>query len=466
MAVIQPTLHLDRKMRIEDCPPYLTRARENKYTQENIKQIQDGMNSNDLAKRCVLQTNEALNYKNKQTYIIDNLIKADVPDQFFRKTQKYNWNIEKGRYQAISILSGIITACGLVEVVKKRAEHPVAVAIGVASLAGALFTAYNISRWNDASNQVKGWEKDPCEKIAQARSQAYKSGFRFVKQHNLRLIDPSNHAILLEEEVEYLYLEHCDNFYGSLLNKTVIGEQAQHEWLNLFTHYNPVARHVLEYAFGDVPDKYVQVCKDYEALHDQLSHLRYQFTQMRAQRRQETQNIIESIERNRQVALLPFNLIYDGYVENARQERDTKLIRAKVEEKAQIEEEYQSKVQKYMNYRRMASAPVNLYFDGQVANAGRELENILSQINRSESEAHAPYFNYSKGLLEYARNLKNQPAVHYEQPPLPQNFYHINEVQQPSAPPAADVFVVQAAVRPDGMSEAEYQQYLAFIQKK
>ncbi len=467
MAVIQPTLHLDRKMRIEDCPPYITRARENKYSIVDLCSIHGDMRDNNLAQRCVYQTNVDLNYKNKQTYIIDNLIKADVPDQNFLTIQRHIWKREKNWYLSISILSGIVTACGFVGAVKKRAEHPVAVAIGVASLAGAIFTAYTIFRWNDASNQVKGWEKDPCEKIAQARSQAYKSGFRFVKQHNLRLIDPSNHAILLQEEVEYLYESYFNSFCESLLDgKAVVGDAAQHQWLNDFTRDNPVARDVLEYAYRQVPDKFAQVSSDYEALHAQLSHLRDQFTQMRTQRRQETQNIMDDIERNRRAALLPLKLIYDGFVEEAGQEQNRKLSGANLERTAQIIHEYEMKVQKYKNYLRMASAPVHHYFDGQLANARRELKTILAQIDRSESAAHAPYFNYSKGLLEYARNLITQPMFEYVQQPLPQNAYNIPAVQQPSAPPAEHLFAEQAAVRPDGMSEAEYQQYLEFIQKK
>lgn len=402
---------------------------------------------------------------NKETWVIDHCIKAVIPSAEFRGAQVNLWSNARTKTQNFSILTGLIGAASAGGAIIKRGS-PMAIALGVISAVGFFFMAVEIYVVTRQTKQVEEWQKDPCQTILEKRDQAKSEGFLYVKTHNLKLDRTSLKAYITPEEVVGLY----DEYFEQFCNRLLAGEglrttdEAQHQWLNDFTSSNPVSEAVLTFACGLVPEKYAAVSRDYEALHQVLTDVRSQFKRMRTERQNEAERILKNIETNRHIALAPFDAMKAVAESRADQRHSEGLRKSKTpEEKAKNSQEYIDSIIKYDQYYRFATAPVNAYFDGQRQQANSALREAIEQINRHEASAHAPYYYYARRLLEHARVLHQQIDAQYEAQPLPQNDYNIPPVPVPSAPPAEEDFLRQAAEIPPGMSEADYEAYKRFM---
>lgn len=411
-------------------------------------------------------------------YEIDGVVRAKITSDAFRKEKAKHWEKVHEDTKQWSWVEGGMTGLLLAGTIATGilSSPLVATALGVATVAGLILTTYSISNTYEASRQIDGWKSSPLKKLAHERVRAYREGFAYVYNHDLKLYPddlklsgPSSHtAVLVPAEVLFLFDRYFKQFCEPLLTtREPTTDQGKKEWLDQFTHLNPVSQNALSYAHDGhmpIPEKYLRVSYDYEVLHSQLTDLRTEFNKLRDQRCDETRNIIRQIEYNRELALIPFKATLAYWENQALTERDTKLRQAEsVEDVEEIQEAYRSEMRKYQVYYLAAIVPVNLYYDNQVNQARSSLERILEEINRNEANSHAPYFNYAKELLNYAWQVKNTPHFVYQPQPFTPDA--VFQIPTPSAPPPEEINFMEDALhqRPPGMGDAEYVEYVRFV---
>ncbi len=411
-------------------------------------------------------------------YEIDGVVRAKITTDTFRKEKSKHWEKVHEETKQWSWIEGGVTGLLLAGTIATGilSAPMVAAALGAATIGGIILTAYSISNVYEATRQIDGWKSSPLKKLAHERVRAYDRGFAYVYEHNLKLYPddlklsgPSSHtAVLVPAEVLFLYDRYFKQFCDPLLTtREPTTSQGKKEWLDQFTHLNPVSQHALSYAHDGhmpIPEKYLRVSYDYEVLHAQLTDLRTEFNKLRDRRCDETRGIIHQIESHRELAMIPFKGMLAYWENQAIVIRDSKLSHAKtVEEVEEIHGEYRSEINKYHAYYLAAIVPVNMYYDTQVNRARASLENILEEIDRTEATSHAPYFNYAKGLLNYAWQVKNTPHFVYQPQPFTPDA--VFQIPAPSAPPMEEINFMEDALhqRPQGMGDTEYVEYVRFV---
>ncbi len=426
--------------------------------------------------------------KNRSVYEIDTAIQALVPSKVYCDGKINHW--EAKRFEAkkyawlegglTAVLASVATYSAYVASQAKNGTNPafLAAVLGVASIGTLIMSINNVSKAGEASRQIDGWKQSPIEKLAQERAKAYEKGFIYAKEKELKLYadklnmggPSSNKAVLVPSEVYFLFTRYVDSFGDRLLrNSHPTTEHGKKVWLDSFTTNNPVSKSILDYAhigyFTEVPEKYLRVSYDFDVLHAQLSELRSDFSKLRKQRKDETQAIVDGINSNRTLALLPFQGMHEYWLGQAKKERDDKLLTPNLsrEQVKVIHDKYAAEKARCDNLLAVASIPVNLYYDNQILSAKKTLKGILEQIDRNEASSHAPFYNYARSMLEFAMRAKNEPDIVY----VPLNFRpeQIFNVPVPSAPPLAAVdFVEQARQQiPKGLDQAQYVEYTRFI---
>lgn len=415
--------------------------------------------------------------QNKTVYRVD-VLRVKIPSEIFREEKAKYWEEERSQARTWGWIEGGLTVAFAAGAFVLKANPYVAGALGVAAVASLLFSAMNFTYASKASHQIDGWKTNPLEKIAAERKKAFREGFTYVYRNDLKLQGSSNRQVLLPSEVQFLFERHFDEFYQKLLPRQPSSEQGKKEWLDQFTNYNPVSGKLLAYAYdGRVPDRYAQVSYDYEVLLTQLTDLRGEFTKLRNKREKETTKIIQGINQNRDLALLPFQGMLAYWELQAKTEKDKKLEELKKtcvgeeelklfdesEPAKKVKDEYKSAVTKYQLYYAAAIIPVNAVFDKQVSDAKANLKDIMKEIKKNEASSHAPFFNYSWGLLDFARKIKQTPEFVYQHQVF--NAEQSFHIPTPSAPQVVNINFVQQAQqqKPQGIDDSNYSEYLKFV---
>lgn len=109
------------------------------------------------------------------------------------------------------------------------------------------------------------------------------------------------------------------------------------------------------------------------------------------------------------------DLILANYTSAAQKKRD-KLLRNKHSDKAKINKDYNRKIVQYHDNYRAAVTVIDLALQPRIDAAHRKLEQDLQSIKVNEDSAHAPYYNYARGLLEYAKQMQQDVKYSTEIP--------------------------------------------------
>ena len=406
----------------------------------------------------------------RSEYQIDQCLRVNVPSDALRLFMSKHWQAKEASARqnawtavGFSVLTGIGTFA------TAAYSFPIiSIALGVVTVASSIFSMISAARASSAASQKEGWERSPTDQITAERKKAYELGFRYVYERNLKLIHNSHHAVLLPNEVKFLFERYFEQFSQKLLSEQCFSDQQKKEWMDNFRTNNPVSKKLLEYAYGEIPLKYQMVSSDFENFKAFLQNIREEFRKIRAEKRKETDQIITNINVQRTAALLPFTAMLDYWISQAKEERDQALTNLKPEAgndttREKIKQDYKDAVSKYELYYAAAVLPLNAYFDSKVKEAEAQLNNILEIIHKDEIAAVAPHFQYAWGLLKFAARVYQDQYV-YDQPTFQPSF--VLNIPTPSAPPMIQINFVDRALHqhPQNMSPQDYEAYLRFMQ--
>lgn len=356
------------------------------------------------------------NINNKVSVVIDGVINAIVPSDGYRTEQKDAWGKEFTQKRNWTIVAGIATVLVAGGAYISKPKPPMT--LTMASVAGLIATVALGYRTWVASTEQAGWSINPVQVIAEKRSQAYREGFLFVKNNELRLDDRSATAAILPLEVNYLFKDYFDIKLLHLLSNDPTNDAQKKAWLDAFTSDNPVSQDVLKYAHKEptpIPVQYQKVSHDYEVLHAQLKEIRRYYEGLRTQALTEKNQTLGQIENNRRLLMITPDLILANYTSAAQKKRD-KLLRNKHSDKAKINKDYNRKIVQYHDNYRAAVTVIDLALQPRIDAAHRKLEQDLQSIKVNEDSAHAPYYNYARGLLEYAKQMQQDVKYSTEIP--------------------------------------------------
>ncbi len=402
-------------------------------------------------------------------FTIDGHIRAKVRSESFRVEKAGHWQEKLGTAKQWTwIQGGVAALIALGAAGAAAAEiHPyMVVAIGVCSVVCMVFCGMNLGRAFEASRQIEGWNANPAEKIAHERYRAYKEGFPYVFKNDLKLPPntTSNHQILLPFEVLSLFEKYFDKFCTDLLAKKPTSDGAKKDWLDRFTKYNPVAKAVLEFAYGNL-QSYEKVSSDYEVLHKHLTEIRNGYAKLRQNARQETQKVKNNINNSRNLALTPLELARQYYSEQADIDRQKNLKETTDPKKIlEIKNEYSTKLLKYWMFYQAAAAPINYLFDQQINEAENNLQSVLNKIKENEASSHAEHFDYAWELLEGAQGLKDKNHFSYNSPTFfsEEIVFDIPEI----SPAGVDDVEKAKKQKPKDFDDSQYREYLEFVAYK
>lgn len=405
---------------------------------------------------------------NTSTYTIDNLLQVQTVSDEFRKKEIQEWKDEKtsrGRKALGFGLGTVSCIAGSVAAGWYFAAGPLAVtALAVASVANLVFTVINYNKRAEAFKQIAGWERSPAHDLAEKRKAALEKGFVHVYESNLKLVKTSSQAYLHPAEVTYLFEQYFQDFCNNLLKEYPVLDVQTKNWMDQFKTHNPVASELLFYAYGAVPEKYIQVSKDFEAMHVFLKNLNKEFDQLGKERAKLTDKEIKDIENERYALLLPLSLALQHYKSSAKQQRDAALAQLHIADhigRRQVEVEYDAANNRYQMYHNIATAPINAIYDKRVNDAKTRLKDDLAKIKQNEASATAPHYNYARGLLECAFNISRGTGNFTSQTFNPQTMFTF---PAPSAPPFEAVNTqAQWNQAPTGVDPNYNEEFLNFV---
>lgn len=365
------------------------------------------------------------------TYDIDQCIRVTVPSNSFRSMAIQRWEERKSSHKTRAWSAVAITALSIGAAV---AYSPL---IAIASLISAVYAAIHFQRASQASTQIEGWKTDPAQKLALERKKAYENGFSHVYCNDLKLNERSHCAILLPFEVEYLFNRYYDRICTDLSAQKCVTDRQKKEWLDRFRADNPISEGVLRYVYGEVPQEYAALSRNFETIAASLRNIEVEFSNTRAQRKAEATQTINGIESQRTLACVVPNGALQYKLREARDERD-RQIQIGLLDRSEIEREYEAKKSKYYAIYAAALLPINIYFDGKVREAKEALNTVLNAISQQEANAFSPYYDYAKQIVASTAAIKNKDYVYNQQP-----FNPSQNLQLPPLPKIEINFIYQ-----------------------
>ncbi len=446
-------------------PKYLPEISACPHPSLNSSVIEQDVKKLNLQDRVKLVTPVDSSHPYCSIYSIDGHIQAKIPSESFRSEKKVlHWQEKLGTAKQWTWIQGGIAALIALGAAGAAAikVHPyIVVAIGVCSVVCAAICGMYLSRAFEASRQIKGWDTDPLEKIANERRKAYEDGFSYVFKNNLKLISNTSN-FLLPFEIEYLFKKYSDAFCDDLLSKKP-SNPTKKEWLRRFIDCNPIAKDVLTFVYGKVPEDYEKISLDYGILHNHLTNTHSEYIRLRENARQKTEEAKSNIDKQRESTLLPLQTLREHHLAQAFTDCKEKLkVETDPKKIQEIQKEYSAKVAKYHVIYAAAAVPANLGFDAQITKVENNLISVLTKIKENEASSRAWHFDCACKLLEDAKQLKQQPHLSYQSPAI---FFE-KTVFDISPPPLLKIDAIALAQATEALKKVErsiYSDYLTFL---
>lgn len=358
----------------------------------------------------------------RATYCIDQSIQVTVPSPEFREAMAKHWEGEESSRKVRAWSAVLLTIAGIAALFSPLPY------IALASVITAIYAGVQFYRAGEAGNQVAGWRVDPSQELATERAKAYEKGFLYAYKKELKLGASSQRAVLLPHEVEHLYHRYFDRTCLELSMQRCTQDGQKKRWLDRFLADNPLSESVLLYAFGEVPQRFAPLSRNFERLAASLRNVEAEFTALRGQRTTEAERAIQRIESQRSAAVAIPQSALQYKLNEAREERDQRRQVGEGVDPRQIERDYQSQKEGYEAVCQAAIVPINLYFDGKVHEAREALQQVLSAICGEEAHAFSPYYNYAQRMIAAALATRNLGYVYTEEPFNPVREFHIPEL--------------------------------------
>lgn len=372
------------------------------------------------------------------TYQVDQCIEAKVPSDNFRERAVQHWQGKQSSHKTHAW-----TAVGLTIASLGAIATPLPY-IALASLVTAVYAGVQFYKWGQTVHQIASWQLDPAIQIASERKKAYEKGFSYVYNNNLKLVDTSRHAVLLPHEVEYLYNRYFDHTCVDLLAQKCVTDQQKKKWLDAFSTDNPISQKVLMYVFERVPEIFAALSHNVESILASLKNIAKDFSNLRMQRNNEADRLLQEIESHRTTALTIPNAALKNKLSEARDAYHERRAYATGAYKDQLKKEYKLEKEKYKALHAVAVLPINLYFDGKAKEVRDELSATLALIARQEANAFSPYYEYSQNIMASVAAIKDPSFVYAQQP-----FNPVSNFQIPAPPKIEINFVYEPPAEVD-----------------
>ncbi|MGD0665861.1 MAG: hypothetical protein ABSA17_09100 [Rhabdochlamydiaceae bacterium] len=227
-------------------------------------------------------------------WVVDAAIKVEAPSDSFRKLQIDRWSMVR-------------------DVANKQESR-------------GLFELFEERVSTVATREKNNWNVSSVERVAMQRTLAYRNGFSYVYQNNLKL-DGKGHGVLHPIEVQTMYERYFSNFCSSLLKQDDLLDFECKSWLNTFFQYNPFSARLMKYGLNEVPEQLRELSEDFKQL--AIFYLRKDRTGMiSVEDKRITDELITSYEIERKALLLQPDLEQEQ-VDLINKAIDTKIEKAK-----------------------------------------------------------------------------------------------------------------------------------------
>lgn len=331
------------------------------------------------------------------------------------------------------------------------------VILGVGSLAASIL---GFVRMSQASHQVDQWNIDLPVAVANQRKVAFEEGLVSImhQDESSRGLPIRFAAILTATELQGLYHQ----FFGALVEEfgRCVSSQDQIALIERVASYSPLAQHVTSYA-KVFPEALYRM--------DWYIQEHYKFTEayntIEGRRREQEENVcdlaeekIAEVNRQEKQALSIIEETYLTYKEEADLERAHALSLAVGEHRlAEIEQDYQSKVDQAGLLRDIATSAIRQPYTSQRESIVRERDTCLHNIRVDRDTQLLPFFNYLRQLhIDAYRTYMGQGPAMYPQLGDPRQMYWFEQPvftqPAPSAPQIGTVYgdvVIQNQVDPN-----------------
>ena len=312
--------------------------------------------------------------ENVSNFTIDGVINAQVVSQSFRMASISYWTNWRTSYERGAWLCGTATIVGGVGTFASTKYQEL---FFVTALVGLVMTYFFMKWAQQATVQLTSWEMAPELAIAGDRKMAYKTGFAHVYDQKMKIGSDAKLPRLAPFEVTYLFEKYMGARCQELLSKEAPSSQEKNDWLKKFTSINPVSLAVLNYAYENVPNKFVKITQKYETLTGKLNAIRETAQKKRQGIERETTKQIQNAEKSKKVA--------DDIVDLGSTVFDDRKSRKMA--------------------RKGASLTTSIIASTQIHQATVEHGLKIATINQEENEALATHYNAAKKILEKAKKI-------------------------------------------------------------
>jgi hypothetical protein len=421
-------------------------------------------------------------------------VKVRCPSDAFRKHQKEQWHAEKTEAEKkhtwwvwTAIGSGVTAAAGAIGMVVEKpvlasylgktiADSPAAplllAAGAVTALVSLIFMSIESTAIAKAHEQINKWDASPAMKIGRERDYAHSQGFPYIYAHNLKLGKEGSYTGRFHpKQVEHDYKTYFRRFCETLLDPNSNANKVT--WMNSFSSSNPLARALMTYGLGHVPDRMKPVLEDYTRFEDFLKNIRQTYETLITQVRTTAKGRIDDYIKTRNELLQPYAQARDTAIATAKGTRDRVLREHPLETDRRNREARANfnaiKEALEGDYTR-GTNPINKKYNDKIKEVETSRDRDVSKLEGQKSQQVGNNYNAAHELLARAKQAwdgqeyqavnfqqyfayqqpaqpvwygQPQPAqpVYYQQPAQPAPVYY----QQPAQVPPAPVYYQQPA---------------------
>ena len=414
----------------------------NSYKELTLAEPVENVDPLFLSQRPFAERVKLLSFDNSTcTYLVDGLIRVTAPSESIRLSATNHWEGKKNeanwwRKFHIGVIVGSVALTALAAL----AAPPIAVAGVVWIAVGAIFATKNSNRMEAAQKQIDQWNVHPAQSVADERARAYKNGFFYALNLNLKgsfgITSPQN--ILHPSEVTWLYeqaLRDLMNDVITQMQRQNITSYAKTKWVERFISENPLALQSLAYAY-EPNDLRRQVLESwsysFDAYKQDVITTQKSFETRKNQIRSRAQEEIRQLEEQRALALnLPLSL-KNASDQEAKRIRDVKIKSIfSTSTIKEINDEYQQALNDNKALYLISTNPINLYYDEKISDIKKTEAAYLQQIDQEKDLGMSPYFEpglrlFGSAFESWQNRSNDEIYLHQAEPDL----YPL-----PSAPP-------------------------------
>jgi hypothetical protein len=368
---------------------------------------------------------------NENYYLVDQVVLVKGLNDATRSLAVKYWEEEKNRllFWDRFLLTATIGSL-LLTGVSTFFVAPVACAVtGCSSLINFVLYYRMQGKIEKAQQNIQQWGNHPATLVADARARAYKNGFFYAMDLNLKgsLNTVSSQNILHPKEVSWLYEQ---DFLKKMQEIAVKMERAKFsdsdkaKWVEEFVKKNLLSIEAVSYAYDPQSQKRMLLepwALSFSAYKEDVFCVQKEFEEKSTQITDQAQIEIDRFERQRELALnTPFS------IKKARDDEAYKKY-----EGDQLKEALKSNKAIYKS----TIGPINLYYDEQIASVKTWKTNSKQALELEKDKALSYYFqsamNLFSGAFHSLQDYVKDSEPLYKTRHIP--FYE--EAPTPSAPP-------------------------------